>query len=118
MKFNHTWTCNVLLEQNLTAYKGFRRWQEEISSLYRDGGGNKAIPNVQVRLSVLNANGLEKVQAIVLEGVWCTQVGKLDLKYADGGGDPIKAFPIELRYQYNFLDDNSKFDSSTDPLKA
>lgn len=118
LKFNHSWTCNILLEQSLTPYKGFRRWMEEVSSLYNDGGGNKAIPDVQVRLSVLDTSGLQKVQAVVLEGVWCKSVGDISLKYEQGGGNPINSFPIELRYQYNFMDNPSAFDSSTDPLKA
>ena len=116
MKFSHSWTCNILLEENLNAYKGFRRWQEHISSLYNDGGGNKAIPNVTMNLSVLSSDSKTKVQAIVLEGVWCKSVGQIQVKYTDGGGQPIKSFPIELRYQYNYSDPN--FDRKSDPFGA
>ena len=117
-KYAHTWTANILLEQSLTPYEGFRKWQEEISSFRMDGGGNKSIPNVQLRLSVLDSSGLSKVQAIVLEGVWVKSVGQIQMQYADGGGKPINSFAVEFRFQYNFMDDTSNFDSSTDPLKA
>lgn len=117
-KYDHTWTCNILLEQNLIAYKGFRRWMEEISSLRNDGGGFKGIPDVTVSLSVLDSSGTSKVQAIVLEGVWCSGVGDLQLRYENGGSAPINNFPITLKYQYNYMDDANNFDKSTDPLKA
>ena len=51
-----------------------------------------------------------------MEGVWCKSVGDISLKYEQGGGSPVTGFPIELRYQYVYRDDN--FDGSGDPLKA
>ena len=114
-KFNHSWTATLLLEQNFTAYKAFRRWQEEISSLYRDGGGDKSVPDAQMVLSVLDSNGVEAVSSVVLEGVWVSKVGNIPLAYANGGGN-TPDLSIEFRYQYNYLDPN--FDRSNDPLKA
>ena len=115
--FTHSWTASLLLEQNFTAYKGFRRWQEDISSLTRDGGGNKAIPNVKVRLSILNPDMETRSNAIILEGVWVKNVQQLPLRYNNGGGDNPDC-QIEFRYQYNYLDNPGAFDMSTDPLKA
>lgn len=117
-KYAHSWTANILLEQSLTPYYGFRKWQEEISSFKNDGGGFKGIPNVKIRLSVLDSSGMTKTQAVILEGVWVKSVGEMSFSYKDGGGDPIKSFPIEFRFQYNYMDDPRKFDASTDPLKA
>lgn len=114
--YTHSWNCNIMLDQNLTAYKGFRKWQEDISSLYFDGGGVKAIPDVKVRLSVISSDGSKKVRAIVLDGVWCTSVGDIQLAYKNGGSDPITNFVIGLKYQYSYED--SGFDLSADPLKA
>ncbi len=115
-QFQHTWNCNILLVQNFKIYDGFRRWQEHISSLKLDGGGDRAIPDVNVRISILDPTSQYKNKSFVLEGVWVQSVGNLALAYKQGGGDIQNRFPIALRYQYVYKDD--AFDNSTDPLKA
>ena len=115
-QFNHSWTCNVLLVQNFKIYDGFRKWQEQISSLKLDGGGDRAIPDVNIRVSLLDPTSQQKTKSFVMEGVWCKSVGDISLKYEQGGGSPVTGFPIELRYQDVYRDDN--FDGSGDPLKA
>lgn len=114
--FGHNWNCNVLLVENFKIYDGFRKWQDYLTSLKLDGGGDRRIPAVTVRLSLLDPTSQQKTKSFVLEGVWCKSVGDLSLKYEQGGGGPINGFPIELRYQYCYKDDG--FDGSGDPLKA
>ena len=92
--FGHNWTCNVLLTEDFNIYKGFRKWQDNISDLHLDGGGDRSIPNVDVRLSLLDPTSQTKTTSFVLGGVWVKKVGKLSLKYEQGGGSPINQFPI------------------------
>ena len=115
-QYGHNWTANVLIVENFKIYDGFRRWQEYITSLKNDGGGQRAIPNVDIRISLLDPTSQKKTKSFVLAGAWVKSVGDLSLKYEQGGGSPIQNFPIELRYQYCYRDDN--FDKATDPLKA
>lgn len=115
-QFGHNWNCNVLLVQNFKIYDGFRKWQDYMTSLKLDGGGDRRIPNVKVRLSILDPTSQYKEKGFVLEGVWVKSVGDISLKYEQGGGSPMNSFPIELRYQYVYKDDG--FDGSGDPLKA
>lgn len=114
--FTHTWSCNVILMQDLKIYKNFRKWMENISSLRLDGGGQKGIPNSSVRLSILDPTSTRKEQSFVIEGIWPKSVGDIQLKYEQGGGNPVTAFPISLVYQYVYRDDG--LDYSNDPLKA
>jgi len=107
--FGHNWNCSVLFVENFKIYDGFRKWQEHISSLKLDGGGERAIPNVTVRISLLDPTSQFKEKSFVLEGVWCRSVGDISLKYEQGGGGPMNSFPIELRYQYVYRDDNHDF---------
>lgn len=115
-QFSHNWNCTVMLTENLAIYKGFRKWQESISSLKNDGGGNREIPNVRVRISLLDPTSQIKTTSFILEGVWVKKVSDISLKYDQGGGAPITSFAIELRYQYCYKDDG--LDGSADPLKA
>ena len=114
--FTHTWNCNIILMQDLQIYKNFIQWMEAISSLKKDGGGIKQIPNSSVRISILSPDSKNKEQSFVLEGVWPNSVGDITLKYENGGGNPITSFPIGLKYQYVYRDDGLDF--SGDPLKA
>lgn len=115
-KFTHSWTANIILTQDLNIYKGFRRWQDNISNLHLDGGGNKAIPDVNLRVSILDPSSQKKTTSFVLEGVWVKKVGEMALKYNNGGGDVFNQFPIEFRYQYVYKDDS--FNGNSDPLRA
>jgi hypothetical protein len=112
--FQHSWAVNVLLVQNFKIYDGFRRWQEHISSLQLDGGGDRAIPNVTARMSILDPTSQNKIKSFILEGVWIQNVAQISLQYEQGGGNPMN-IGMSLRYQYVYKDDNFDYN---DPLKA
>jgi hypothetical protein len=115
-KYDHSWAPQILLDESLFAYKGLQKWREKISSLTIDGGGQKVIPNVQARISLLSPDHQTKVTSFILEGVWIKDLGEISLAYsANGGGDLLK-IPVTFRYQYVYKDDT--FDQSADPLKA
>jgi hypothetical protein len=115
-KYDHTWAPQILLDENMFAYKGLQQWREKISSLKIDGGGQKVIPNVQARLSLLSPDHQTKVASFILEGVWIKSLGEISLAYsANGGGDLLKV-PATFKYQYVYPDDT--FDQAGDPLKA
>lgn len=113
-KYEHNWAPQILLDENMFAYRGLQQWREKISSLKIDGGGQKIIPNVQARLSLLSPDHQSKVAAFILEGVWIKSLGDISLAYsANGGGDVIK-IPATFRYQYVYPDPS--FDQANDPL--
>ena len=114
VKYAHNFSCNILLTQDMRIYHILHAWMKHISDLHNNGGGNKSVPSIQIKIGVLNPTGDKIVRTIVLEGVWISKLGKISLKYNQGGGEPIKAFPIEFRYQYNYIDSDNETDT-TDP---
>lgn len=118
LKYGQNWSCKVLLEQNLFAYKGLQTWRRAISRLEIDGGGIKVIPNVKARISILSADHQSCVNSYILEGVWIKKLGKLDFKYGTNGGENPMECDVEFRYQYSYPDPDFKADFGNDPLKA
>lgn len=100
--FAHNWTATLLATQGFEAYNAFRLWQENISSLTKDGGGNKAIPDIQMEISVLDSSMQHVQETIVLDGVWVANVQGFNLAYAQGGQN-TPDLQIEFRYQYNYI---------------
>ena len=115
LQFDHNWSVQMLLNQSMFSYKGLQNWRRAISRLEIDGGGIKTIPDVQARIGLLSPDHQDLVKAFVLEGVWIKQLGQLDLKYNNGGGEPLKC-TAEFRYQYVYPDPDFNF--SNDPLLA
>lgn len=120
LKYNHSWSVNILLNENMFAYVGLQTWRRYISRLEIDGGGIKTIPNVQARVSVLSPDHQQIVNSYILEGVWIKELGEINLAYANGGGNVMKC-TAQFRYQYVYPDyDSSNVNSYSDkdPLGA
>ena len=100
--FSHNWTATLLATQDFKAYKAFRDWQEAISSLSMDGGGEKGVPNIEMEIHVLNSSMQEDRDVICLAGVWVSNVQGFNLAYTQGGGN-TPDLQIEFRYQYNYI---------------
>ena len=113
LTFDHNWSVQVLLNQSMFAYKGLQTWRRSISRLEIDGGGIKTIPNVQARISLLSPDHQSLVKSFILEGIWIKSLGELQLKYTNGGGEPLKC-SAEFRYQYVYPDPD--FNMQGDPL--
>ena len=113
LKFNHSWSVQMLLNQSMFSYKGLQAWRRNISRLEIDGGGIKTIPNVKARISLLSPDHQSMVNSFILEGVWIKQLGDLQLQYTNGGAEPLKC-QAEFRYQYVYPDPD--FSMNGDPL--
>lgn len=98
-QFDHNWSVNILLDQDLTMYKKLENWRNSISSLSNNGGGDKRIPNYYANVHLLDETNSQVVQTFVIGGIWLKSLGDINLAYTSGGGDLIK-IPAEFRYQY------------------
>jgi hypothetical protein len=115
IKYEHQWQCEILLEQDMIMYEKLRTWAKLLSDLRLNGGGIKTIPDVSLRVSLLNAEHTQFTTSFVLAGVWLTEIPEIKLEYKDNDTAPLKVTP-KFQYQYCYRDD--KFDLTADPLSA
>ena len=98
-QFDHNWTVNILLDEDLKIYKKLENWRNEISSLEQNGGGSKHLTDYCAKVHLLDETHTSVVDTFVIGGIWLKSLGDINLAYANGGGDVIK-LPVEFRYQY------------------
>jgi hypothetical protein len=110
-QFDHNWSVNILLDQDLTMFKKLERWRNDISSLKSNGGGNKHLTNYYAKVHLLNETHTSVVQTFIIAGIWIKSLGDINLAYANGGGDVLK-IPAEFRYQYIYRENDG------DPIGA
>ena len=113
IKYEHDFNVKVLLEQDMIMYEKFREWQRLISSLRLSGGGSKTIPNINMRISLLDASHTYFTTSYVLCGVWPTEVPELKFEYK-GDDNTAMTCDIKFKYQYCYRDDS--FTTADDPL--
>lgn len=115
IQYEHDWSIKVLLEQDMIMYDKLRAWMDIISDLKNNGGGLKTIPNINMRILLLNSQHTEFTTSYVLTGVWPTNVGEIGLAYKQDDGE-AKTIDLKIKYQYCYEDPN--FDTKADPLNA
>ena len=115
IKYQHDWDVTLLLEQDMIMYEKLRSWMKMISDLSMNGGGYKTIPNVDMRISLLNSDHTMFTTSYRMVGVWPTNIPEIKLEYKQDDTSPI-TLPAKFKYQYCYRDDN--FDGSGDPLAA
>jgi hypothetical protein len=114
VKFDHNWKVELLLDQNMRIYEAARAWLRYYSDLKFSGGGNRVVPNVGIRINILDTYHQTFTTSYVIEGCWPTGVTDLKLEYKDNDTN-IQKFTLNLKYQYCFED--PIFDAGTsDPL--
>ena len=116
ISFDHNWSCNFILLEDLAPYRMFRKWMNVISNLTKSGGGEREIPNAKARVNVLDSSLQARIRSFVLEGIWPSSVGQIQLQYQNGGGNTVQ-FPVSFKYQYWYRDDNFE-GGNVDPLRA
>lgn len=67
VKFNHDYRLDLLLDQNLEIYEAARAWLRSYSDLRFSGGGKRVVPNVAIRLNILNEKHDQFVTSYVME---------------------------------------------------
>ena len=115
LKFSHSWKVNFLCDQGMNLYQMMTEWRKKISDLKLDGGGIKKVPDVSMRISLINADHSVKTTSFVVAGVWPKNIGAISMQYANGGGAATK-FDVDFAFQYCYEDAN--FDTSTNPMNA
>lgn len=98
--YDENWSLSILLDEKLTIYRQLVAWQELISSIARNNGGNKTIPNVYGDVQLLNSFGNAIQRRFTIEGIFPNSVPRLSMRYQDGGGSPMMLDPVQFTMQY------------------
>lgn len=114
IQYEHDYTVKIFLEQDMIMYEKLRDWMREISDIHNNGGGYKTIPNIAMRLNLLDSTHKRFTTSYVLEGVWPTNIPTVSLKYQEDNS-PL-TIDCKFKYQYCYRDDS--FSTDDDPLKA
>lgn len=99
ISYGNTWNVTVLLDSKMTIYKQMRLWEEMMSSISRNSGGNKTIPNVRGEIELLDQFGEEPQIKYWVEGIYPTEVPQLDMQYTEGN-NKIQDTNIRFAVQY------------------
>jgi hypothetical protein len=67
VQFDHDWDTEILVDQNMRIYEAARAWLRSYSDLKYSGGGKRVIPNVQVRINILDTFHQNFTTSYVLE---------------------------------------------------
>lgn len=113
IQYEHDWSVKILLEQDMIMYEKLRTWMKLMTNLENSGGGIKTIPNINMRISLMNAEHTYFTTSYVMVGIWPTQIPKINLKYESGSSQAM-TLDCKFKYQYCYRDD--AFDLSQDPL--
>lgn len=98
MNYETSWTVNVLLDQKLTIYRQLKAWQEMISSISRNSGGNKTIPEAQGVIELLDGYGRKAQRRFSIEGIFPTNLQTIDMQYEENGA--IKNMNVQFAMQF------------------
>ena len=112
VKYEHDWTLKILLDRDMTMYEKMRSWYRIYSDLSRSGGGTKTLPDINMRINLLNPEQTATTQSFVLVGCWPTNIGELKLEYKQDDTTAM-TFDCKIKYQYCF---DSTDGISGDPL--
>lgn len=99
VKYGDTWTLSVQLDQKMIIYKQLRLWQEMMSSIARNSGGNHTIPNARGEILFLDQYGKTPQRKFWIEGIYPTIVPQVDMQYQEGSTE-LKEAQITFKVQY------------------
>ena len=97
--YDKQWTINVFFDSQLSIYRELRLWQEMMSSIARNNGGNKTIPNVRADIQFLDNYGEEITRRYFVEGIYPTDVPEIQMNYKQGSSS-IKEGAVTFAMQY------------------
>lgn len=113
VQFGDSWKVKVMLDTNMTHYNSLYDWQSSFADLANDGGGSKVIPNTQAIVELLDASLQTVIHRYILEGVFPTDIPKLQMQYENASN--VVEFECTFNYQYLYDDeDGDPLGSSTD----
>lgn len=83
MTFDHSWDCKIILQQDMIMFDKLKAWMKHISDIRNNGGGTKQIPNVDLRLNLLDSTHQYFTTSFVMVGVWPTSMSDIKLSYKE-----------------------------------
>lgn len=99
IRYGDTWTVNVQLDQRMIIYKQLRLWQEMMSSIARNSGGNHTVPDARGEILFLDQYGDRAQRTYWVEGIYPTIVPAIDMQYLEGSTE-LKEAQITFKVQY------------------
>jgi hypothetical protein len=116
VQYEHNFQCKILLEQDMIMYEKFRTWAKIISDIRNNGGGIKTIPDVSLRLNLLDSTHAYFTNSFILTGVWISRVPTVELAYKESDTTALTA-TVDFRYQYCYQAKDEEL-QKWDPLSA
>lgn len=113
--WDHNWSTQILMDENLTIYHVLRDWQQLMSSYRNNGGGYRILPDVNLRVSILDGTHQYITTSYVLAGVWPKDIGEIQLQYANEAS--INPLQVSFSYQYAYQDSDLNA-AANDPLRV
>ena len=100
----HDWKTSIILTHSMNAYNQIRKLMLKFSSLERNMGGIKTVPNLDIMVDVLNQfSEIDLTQPrIVLKGAFPVDLQSINLQYQEQA-EAIKP-EISFKYQYSYFD--------------
>ena len=117
-QFTHEWQTTILLTQKMNVYTELRQMILNFSSLQKNSGGIRTIPNFDIELNILDQYSKinKNSPQIVLKGAYPTTVGDLQLQYEENS--QVRPFNVTFTYQYSYFARGDKFAIDKDPLRS
>lgn len=113
--YGGTWDVKLMTTNTLNHWVALRNWQRIYADLERNGGGNRAVPDIKAHVKVLDSSMQNILHDFVLEGVFPSKVPDIDMKYENNSTIPETS--IQFTYQYMYYDNDGE-NGKNDPLNA
>lgn len=100
----HDWSTNIILTNNMNSYNELRRLVLKFSSIERNMGGIKTIPNLDIAIDILNqfSEVDDSQPRIILKGAYPTRIDAINLTYTDNARALTPG--VQFKYQYSYFD--------------
>lgn len=100
----HEWKTNIILTNDMKEYNQLRNLMLKFSSLERNMGGIRTVPNLDIIVDVLDQfSQINKSQPrVILKGAFPTNLQEVRLEYKEQA-DVIKP-EVTFTYQYSYFD--------------
>ena len=99
IKYAHEWSCDILLDQKMYMYEIMRAWMRSLSDLRINGGGNRVIPNCDLKINILDSTHQYVLTTYRLVGIWPNNIGEIKLAYK-GDDNTVQTAKFGFKYQY------------------
>lgn len=111
--YEHDFSCQILLDQDLTMYKKLDTWLKMISRYELSGGGIKVIPTCKLRIKLLDSEHQYFTTSFVMEGVWIKSLSSVAFEYS---GPDVSPLMVNAGFSMQYYYEDKDLDLTMDPL--